>query len=176
MQFKFGSAAAILAIATLLSACGGGDEGFVVEEKDPSPSGASATMTVSAATGPDAVFNGVFRTADRFLNNVTRVNPIGGSPETCRFKFSNLPQVGTPSRGMSGDIRYFPDSAQLNVAFVSVGSTEFSISGTTTNVTIDRANNRVVFAGAVLTSTQNTGRSITLNGAIPMRGDRPGGC
>lgn len=175
MNKNIARAAGVLTLAFILSACGGGDEGPIVEQKDPSPSGKPATMTVAAATGADLGYNGVYTTSEIWLNDVVRVNPVGGAPETCRFNFSHLPQVGTSS-GMTGDIRYFPSSAELNVAFISIDSTEFSIEGTTNAVTIDRAGDRVVFTGAVLKSTQGTGRTITLTGAIPMRGDRPENC
>ena len=165
-----------LAVATLLAACGGGDEGFIVEEKAPSPSGIAAAMSVTGASGPDVAFNGAYSTSDIYLNNVTKVNPIGGAPETCRFKFGNLPQTGNPSRGMTGDIRYVPGSLILNVAFVSIDGNEFSISGTTNTVSVDRPNNRVRFSAAQLTATSGSGRSIVLTGDIPMRGDRPEGC
>lgn len=166
-----------LAVATLLAACGGGDdEGAFVNQKDPSPSGQAASMLVAGASGPEAAFNGTYATSDIWLNDVVKVNPPGDSPETCRFNFRNLPQTGTPTRGMTGDIRYHPSSAELNFAFISIENVEFSINGTTPTVTVDRANNRVVFSGAQLTATSGSGRSITLTGAIPMRGDRPEGC
>lgn len=77
---------------------------------------------------------------------------------------------------MAGEIRYFPSSAELNVAFICIDGTEFSIEGTMNAVTVSRATNRVVFTAARLNSTQGTGRSIQLTGEIPMRGDRPEGC
>lgn len=166
----------ILLATSLLAACGGGDEGVFVEEKDPSPSGRSAAMAVADATGPEAAYNGAYRTTDIYLSDVVKVNPIGGSPETCRFNFSNLPQVTNAASGMTGDIRYVPGSAELHVAFISINGTEFSIEGTTNAVTVSRATNRVVFTSARLNSTQGTGRSIQLTGEIPMRGDRPEGC
>lgn len=175
MQKNIVRAAGVLALAVVLAACGGGDEGPFVDQKDPSPSGKAASMTVVGATGADAGFNGAYATSDIWLNEVVRVNPIGGAPETCRFDFSHLPQTGTNS-GMSGDIRYFPSTANLNVAFISIDSIEFSVDGATNTVTVDRANDRVVFTGAVLNSTQGTGRTITLTGTIPMRGNRPENC
>jgi hypothetical protein len=167
----------IILATSLLAACGGGDdEGVFVEEKDPSPSGLPAAMAVAGATGPEATYNGAYSTTDIYLSDVVKVNPIGGRPETCRFNFSNLPQVTTSARGMTGDIRYLPGSAELNVAYISIDGAEFSIEGRTNAVTVSRATNRVVFTTARLNSTQGTGRSIQLTGEIPMRGDRPEGC
>jgi len=169
---SFISGASALAVAALLAGCGGGDEGIIVEQHDPSPSGLAATMTVSAAG--TATLNGPYTTDNVSLNNVTKVNPIGSDPETCRFRFSNLPQVGG-ARIMDGDIRYIPGNTQVRTTVVSINTIEFTLAGST-GVAVDRANNRVNYTGAVLTSTQNTGQTITLTGFIPMRGDRPEGC
>jgi hypothetical protein len=165
-------ASIVLACAALFTACGGGDEGPFVDEKEPSPSGLSATMTVASATA--AVLNGAYGSGDVLLNNVTKVNPIGGDPETCRFRFGGLSQVGSDRR-MDGDIRYIPGSAELRTTFVSIDTVEFRLEGSE-GATVDRANNRVVYAGALLQSTQGTGAVIRVSGAIPMRGDRPEGC
>ena len=172
MKAFFSSTTAV-ALAVLLSACGGGDEGIVVEEHEPSPSGASATVTVSGATGADIDLNSAYATSNLSLNNVTKVNPIG-EHETCRFRFSGLTSA-TTGKMMDGDIRYLPGTNALDTTFVSIATVEFRLTGTT-GATVDRANNRISYTGAVLTSTQNTGRTITLTGSIPMRGDRPEGC
>lgn len=164
----------VAALALLLTACGGSDEGVFVEDKDPSPSGLSANVTV-AASG-NAVLSGAYGTTNILLNNVTKVDPLGEPVETCRFRFSDVAQqVAGSTRLMDGDIRYLPGTNALESTVVSIDTIEFSMGGTT-GATIDRLNNRVTYAGAVLTSTQNTGQSITLTGSIPMRGDRPEGC
>ena len=160
-----------LALAVLLSACGGGDEGVIVDEREPTPSGASATLTVSAAT--DVLLNGVYTTNNVSLNNVTKVNPIGGDPETCRFRFSGLLQAGS-TRQMDGDIRYIPGNPEVRLTFMSIAGNNFTLAGTA-GASVDRTNNRVNYTGAVLTS-QATGRSITVTGSIPMIGNRPEGC
>jgi hypothetical protein len=161
-----------LSLAVLLSACGGDDEGAVVDERDPSASGRTASVTVAAAG--NAAFNGVYATTDLWLNNVTKVNPIGGDPETCRFRFDKLRQTGT-TRNMNGDIRYIPGSTEVRTTFVAIDTVEFRLQGTT-GASVDRANNRIVYTNAVLTSTQGTGQTITLSGAIPMLPNRPEGC
>jgi len=155
--------------AALLSACGGGDEGVVVEEKDPEPSGQAATLTVSSAS--DTALNGVYSTSNINTNNVTKVNPIGSDPETCRFKFDGPTQVGT-TRIMGGDIRYLPGTNNLQVAFIAINGVEFTLNGSA-GARVDRAGNDIDFTGAVLTGTQG---SITLTGSVPMRPDRPEGC
>ncbi|NML47307.1 hypothetical protein HHL11_26400 [Ramlibacter sp. G-1-2-2] len=165
---------AVLA-ASLLTACGGGDEGLFVEDKTPTPSGSPASATIAGATAADAALNGSYATDNLNTNNVTHVEPISGSDNTCRFKFNSLPQVGNPNRMMDGDIRYVPDSTALSTTFISVDAIEFSLQGSA-GATVDKANNQVVYTGAVFTSTQGTGRTITLTATIPMRGNRPGGC
>jgi hypothetical protein len=172
-NFKKLALASSLSALALLAACGGGDdEGVIVDEKDPEPTGLTATATISAAG--DAALNGTYSTTSVRLNNVTRVNPIGADPETCRFKFEGLVQA-VGGRVLGGDVRYLPDSVQLRTTFVNVDGVEFVQEGTT-GAAVDRANNRVVYTGAVLNSTQGTGRSITFTGTIPMLGNRPGGC
>ena len=165
--------ATALAFTALLSACGGGDEGIIVENKEPTPSGLAASATVAGASGTDSVLNGAYATSNVSLNNVTKVNPIG-EHETCRFRFSGLQQTGS-TRLMDGDVRYLPGTNALDTTFVSIATIEFRLEGTT-GATVDKVNNRVVFTNAVLTSTQGTGRTITLTATIPMRGDRPEGC
>jgi len=158
-----------VASAALLSACGGGDDG---PADDPGPTALSASVTVSNAT--DGSLNGVYATSTIALSDVTKFNPIGGEPETCRFRFSGLRQAGT-TRLMDGDIRYIPGNPELRVTFVAINGTEFRLQGTT-GASVDRANNEIDYNGAVLTSTQGTGATIQLTGSIPMLGGRPEGC
>ena len=160
-----------VALAVLLSACGGGDEGVIVNEREPTPSGAAANMAVSAAS--DVLLNGAYTSNNVSLNNVTKVNPIGGDPETCRFRFSGLLQTGS-TRQMDGDIRYLPGNPEVRTTFMSIAGAEFTLQGSA-GASVDRANSRVNYNGAVLTS-QATGRSITVTGFIPMIGNRPEGC
>jgi hypothetical protein len=163
--------APLAALTLLLSACGGGDEGIFVDQKDPAATGLTASVSVTASA--NATLNGSYSSSNIFLNNVTKVNPIGES-ETCRFRFSSLVQQGG-ARTMDGDIRYLPGTNALQQTFVSINAIEFGMPGTTGAI-VDKPNNRIVFNGAVLTSTQGTGQSITLTGSIPMLGNRPEGC
>jgi hypothetical protein len=170
MQLRLSSCAAALVAASLLSACGGGGGDF---ENDPRASGRPASLAVVASG--DTQLSGAYATGDLQLNDVEKFNPIGGDPETCRFRFSELPQAGT-TRRMDGDVRYLPGTSALRVAFISIQAVEFRLDGTA-NATVDRANSRVVFDGAVLTSTQGTGRTITLTGTLPFRAEnKPEGC
>lgn len=162
------------AVAVLLSACGGGDEGVFVDERDPSATGLPASVTV--ASPGNTTLSGTYASTSIFLNNVTKVDPIGEPVEQCRFRFSDLAQQVTGStRRMDGDIRYLPGTNALDSTVVSIATIEFKMIGTNGAV-VDKANDRVTYNGAVLTSTQGTGQSITLTGSIPMLRDRPEGC
>jgi hypothetical protein len=175
---KLQSTLAALAVVTLLAACGGGDEGVVVEERDPTPTGLPASMTVSGATGAEVLFNGTYSTTDVRLNNVTKVNPPGDDPETCRFEFEGLQQNGS-TRQMVGDVRYLPGTNALQQSFVAIEGVNFGLEGTagaTVNRGTGTGSGNVTYTNAVFTSVQGTGRTITLSGSVPMRDDRPEGC
>ena len=162
---------ATLSLLALLSACGGGGGGDFKNE--PHPSGRSGALTVSAAG--DATLNGLYIAGDVQLNDIVKFNPIGGDPETCRAHFSGL--VQTPGgRMMDGDIRYLPGTSLLRVTFVSIDTVEFKMDNST-GAAVDRSNNVVTFSGAVLNSTQGSGRTITLTGSVPIRSEnKPEGC
>jgi hypothetical protein len=170
------SSALALSIATaiLLSACGGGsDEGVIVEEDEPERSFRSSTLTITGAT--DASLNGVYTTDNTFISDVVKVNPIGGDPELCKFRFEGQTSATTGRAIGGGDIRYIPGTNNLHVTFMGVAGTEFRMNGTT-GATVDRANNEIDYTGAVFTSTQTAGQTITVTGSVPMVGNRPEGC
>lgn len=165
----------LIALSTLalLSACGGSDGGDF--QNDPRSSGLSGSVSV-VATAPDAVLSGTYSSTDVALNDVVKVNPIGGEPETCRSRFSGLAQTGS-TRKMDGDIRYIPGTNLVRTTFVSIDTIEFRLQGENPSQTIDRAANRVTYTNALLTSTNGNGRTITLNGTIPIRAaNKPEGC
>ena len=91
-----------------------------------------------------------------------------------RFRFSGIKHT-TSDRLMDGDVRYIPGTNALRVVFISIAGGEYRLEGTT-NALVDKPNNRVTFSGAVLTSTQGTGQTLTLTGNISMLPDRPEGC
>ena len=157
---------ALLAVAAALSACGGGDD------DDPFPSALNAQVVISSGT--EVALNGTYSSTTIALNEVEKFNPIGGDPETCRFRFSGLQQTGS-SRLMDGDIRYIPGTNELRTTFISINGTEFRLQGTA-QAAVDKVNNEIDFTGATLTSTQGTGATVVLTGSIPMRGNRPEGC
>jgi hypothetical protein len=162
--------APVAALGLLLSGCGGGGGDF---QNDPRASGRAASATVAGAA--DTSLNGLYATNDVFLNDVEKVNPIGGEPETCRFRFSNLPKAGS-TQVMDGEIRYIPGTSEARVSVVSINTIEFRLVGTT-GATVDRTNNVINYNNAVFTSTQVAGRTLTLTGSIPIRGEnKPEGC
>lgn len=154
-----------LALGLLLSACGGGSD-------DPGPTTYNASLTVTGAT--DATLNGVYSTGSISLSGVDKINPIGGEPEVCSFRFSGLQQAGN-TRMLDGDIRYIPGTNELRVVFMSISGTEFS-SRSPAGAAVDRPGDDVDFAAKVLTASSGNGAVITVTGSIPMRTGRPEGC
>jgi hypothetical protein len=153
-----------VALGLLLSGCGGGSD-------DPEPTPIGASLTVSAAT--NATLNGVYSTNTVALAEVEKINPIGGDPEVCSFRFSGLAKPGGGL--MDGDIRYIPGTNELRVIFVSISGLEF-VSRDPTNAGVDRANNEIDLTGKLLTASTGVASTITLTGSMPMRGNRPEGC
>ena len=169
MRIAFPTLLAV-SLTAVLAGCGGGGGDF---ENDPRSSGRSGALTVSNAG--DTSLNGIYSSSDVLLNDVEKFNPVGGDPETCRTHFSHLEQA-PGGRLMDGELRYLPGTNLLRVSFVSINTIEFRLDGST-NATVDRANNVITFSGAVLTSTQGSGQSITLNGTVPIRAEnKPEGC
>ena len=154
---------AIISSTAFLVACGGGSD-------DPDPTPVSATLAVSDST--NAMFNGVYATSTVSLAEVVKVNPIGGEPEVCSFRFAGL---NGPAGELSGDVRYIPGTNALHVIFIAIGGVEF-VSRDTTNAAVDRPSNEVDLSGKTLTASTGVASTITVTGSIPMRGDRPEGC
>lgn len=153
-----------VALGLILAGCGGGSD-------DPEPTPISATLTVTAAT--NASLNGVYTTDRVSLAAVEKLNPVGGEPEVCSFRFSDLRSASGAM--MDGDIRYLPGTNALRVIFVSINAVEF-VSRDTTNAAVDRANNEIDLTGKVLTASTGVASTITVTGSMPMRGNRPEGC
>jgi hypothetical protein len=151
-------------LLVLLTACGGGSDA-------PAPTPIAASLTVSSATS--AVLNGVYSTDAIGLAAVEKINPIGGEPEVCSFRFSGL--AGPGGRLLDGDIRYIPGTNALRTIFISISGLEF-VSRDTTNAAVDRANNGISLTGKVLTASTGVASTITVAGTVPMRGNRPEGC
>lgn len=170
-------ATACLALAAVLSACGGGSVSIGEFDGDdpfdfhpPRASGLPASVTVSAAT--DAAFNGNYASTNIWLSPVFR---FGGDPQTCRYRFGALAQAGD-QRVLQGEIQYLPGTSQLHRAHAVINGFDFRLEGTS-GASVDRANNVVNLNGAVLTGHDGTGGRITLTGALPIReSDKPAGC
>jgi hypothetical protein len=169
-NFFLKGALPIAALALVLTACGGGGD----FENEPRGSTRPASATVAGST--DTSLNGAYTTNDVFLNDVVKVNPIGGDPETCRIRFANLPKTGSPLVVMDGDIRYIPGTTETRVTVVSIATNEFRLVGTTGTL-VNRTANTITYTNAVLESTTVAGRTITLSGTIPIRAEnKPEGC
>lgn len=158
------------ALGLLLSGCGGGGGDF---ENEPRASGRAASATVAGSV--DTSLNGTYASSDVFLNDVEKINPIGGDPETCRTRFSNLPMTGG-AQIMDGNIRYIPGTTEARVSIVSINTIEFRLVGTA-GAAVDRTTNLISFSNALFTSTQDASRSIRLTASIPIRAEnKPEGC
>jgi len=161
----------VTALALLLSACGGGGGDFVNE-----PRGSQRAAAVTVANSTDASLNGGYATSDVFLNDIVKINPIGGEPETCRMRFANLPKTGNPQLVMDGEIRYKPATTETTVTTIAINAIEFRLVGAA-GANVNRATNVVTYTNAVFESTQGTGRTLALSGTIPLRAEnKPEGC
>lgn len=158
--------APVFAMGLLVSACGGGDSN---SPDDLVPTGRAATVVVSNASSP--ALNGTYSTTSINLTQVVKVNPIGGDPEVCKFRFSGL--QGPGGVFMDGDVRYLPGTTALRAMFASIAGVQFS-SDNTTNATVDKPNNEIDFAAKVF--NPGTPSSITVTGSIPLPLGRPEGC
>jgi len=150
--------------AALLTACGGGND------DDPSPSEQAGVLTVTRSTA--AGFDGIYGDGNINLTEVDKKNPIGSYPEVCTFKFDGANRVGGTG-GASGDIRYRPDSGVVYEAFLTFMGREFGAKDWG-DVAVARSTDRIRLVNKVL--ADDAGNTITVNGVIPMRGNRPSGC
>jgi hypothetical protein len=158
--------APLAATGLLLTGCGGGDSN---DPDDLVPTGRSASVVVSNASSP--ALNGTYSSSSINLTQVLKINPIGGDPEVCKFRFSGL--QGPGGVFMDGDVRYLPGTNALRVMFTSIATIPFS-SSDTTNAIVDRPGDRITFNGKVF--NPGTPSSITVTGTIPLPLGRPEGC
>jgi hypothetical protein len=165
------------ALAVLLSACGGGsvsvgefDDGDVFALYPPRSSNMPASVSIRAATDP--AFDGTYSSTNVWLSPVFL---FGDSPETCRFQFAALPQAGD-QRVLDGEVHYIAGSSEVHRVYAVINGFDFVLEGTA-GATVDRGNNVLNLDGAVLRGFDGTTGSITLTGAIPLRGtDKPARC
>lgn len=172
-------------LAATLSACGGGDVGVGVGVGDdggfddfhdypPRSSNRAGSVTISRAT-PEVRLNGVYSARDVQLSEVLRFRATAGSPETCRFRFSNLQQESGQVSGIFGEVRYLPNSTVVREVYLNVANQDFRQDGSA--VSIDNTGNQVVFNGLPFASLERTGQTFVLTGTVPIRTDfREVGC
>jgi hypothetical protein len=162
-SFRIIGAPAILAL--VLTACGGGNS----SDLELTPVG--ATITVANSTSP--TFNGVYTTDTISLTDVQRIDPIGSQPEVCSFRFTG--PTSPSGQTMSGDVRYRSTTQQIYTIFISIAGFEFRADDPS-NATVQTADNQLVLSNKVLTASTGVSSTITVNGIVPLRGGRPGGC
>lgn len=179
MNKPFSAALAAVAVAAMLTACGGGGDSDFFDNEDPEPSNRSGSVTVVGAE--NAALNGVYASDNVYLNDVEKVDPIGSDPELCRFRFDRLVQAGG-NRLISGDVRYQPGTNIVRVMFLAIkdrnGSNgiEYSLPDDADELqgAVNRPSNRIDLVNIRMES--GSGDEITVTGNIPMRSDRPEGC
>ena len=156
-----------LAVAALLSACGGGND------DDPTPSDRTGILTITDASVSG--LDGVYGNGDLNLTDVEKRNPIGSEPEVCAFRFDGANRVlGQGSAG--GDVRYQPGVSVVYQVFLTVNGREFSNNKDGTDTEVQRNRDRIEFNRKILTATDNSGVTLRVTGLVPMRGGRPAGC
>ena len=156
--------AAIVA-ASLLSACGGGDD-------DPAPTPQDSLVTISAAT--DAGLTGAYSTTTTGLSDVEKTNPTD-APQFCSYRFDSLSKTGASSVLLSGRVAYNVNQDLVNNFKVTVGNVTYG-SGSTAGTNVNKAGNQVTVTNKVLTSESDGVSTITVTARVPMRGNRPDGC
>lgn len=168
-----------LALALLLSACGGGLFKEEEEDEDPSPSGRTVSLVVSGATVAD--LDGTYSSSDADLGAVQRSTESDAAAQVCTFRFEDLRHANS-TRRMAGTITYAPivtgtrTAHEMRSTSVTIGETGFTLQGGA-GVATNLGSDQVLFAGAVLTGTTGTPRpTITLTGTLPVVGSRPSGC
>lgn len=155
------------AAACVLAACGGGD--------DPDPTNRVATLTVSNAT--TASLNGIY-SGTLSLSDVQTIARVGAT-DACEFTFDNLKKSTDSTVTVQGRIRYIKDSNTLNEYSVTItgnGAAPAFARADGVGTSVDRANNQIVFAGSVASSTDTSSSTVTLTGNVPLQFSRPSGC
>lgn len=163
-------------LAGALAGCGGGVSFFFGDDDwwepgwDAGFSGRAASLAVDAT---EEALDGTWSTRDTELTQVLRFAATGSEPQTCRFQFYGLRQEGQ-DRSLDGEVRYLPDSFVRRTVFIGIGQREYRLDGG--NWWVDRANERVVFDGALLRSLDGAGETLSLTGDVPLPRWRETGC
>lgn len=130
---RLGAIAALL-LASVLAGCGGGASLDVGDSGDdsaddfafhpPRSSGRAAALTISGA-GPDTRMNGLFSSEDVRLSDVLGFFATADDPRTCRFQFSGLGHSMSLVGGISGEVRYLPDTSTVRHVLLVVSNQQF---------------------------------------------------
>lgn len=164
---QFSLAGGVL-LASLLTACGGGND-------DPVPTPLDSLVTISAASNPAQVgVVGAYSSTTTGLSDVEKENPVD-APQFCSYRFNSLAKTGSGSVLLDGRVAYNVNQNLVNNFKVSVAGTTYG-TGNTDNTVVDRTANTVTVSNKVLLSEIDGTSTITVSGKIPMKTGRPAGC
>ena len=168
MRHPLFAAAGGVFLATLLSACGGGDD-------DPVPTPLDSQVVISAASNPaHSGVIGTYSSTTTGLSDVEKENPLN-APQFCSFRFNSLVKNNASAVLLDGRVAYNVNQNLVNNFRVSVAGTTYG-TGNTDNTLVDRAANTVTVTNKVLTSEADATSTITVTAKIPMKTGRPDGC
>jgi hypothetical protein len=155
-------------LASLLAACGGGDD-------DPVPTPLDSLVTISAASNPaQAGVIGTYASTTTGLSDVEKENPLD-APQFCSFRFNSLAKAGAGATLLDGRVAYNVNQNLVNNFKVSVGGTTYG-TGNTDNTVVDRTANTVTVTNKVLLSEVDGTSTVTVTARVPMKTGRPDGC
>lgn len=152
-------------LASLLAACGGGDD-------TPVPTPADSLVTISAATNAAVV--GTYTSGTTGLSDVEKENPVNAA-QFCSFRFNGLARSDNSPLLVDGRVAYNVNQDLVNNFKVTVGSVTYG-SGETGGTQVVKASNQVNVTNKVLTSEVDGVSTITVSARIPMKANRPDGC
>lgn len=163
MNRTFKTFALCAALASVLAACGGGD--------DPDSTNRDSAIAVTLAT--ETALNGSYAAANTGLSDVQTIVRAGAT-DACEFSFDNIRKTTDNAIIATGRIRYIKDATDLNEFSISINGSAYA-SADGTNTTVDRAASVIRFNGKTVTAATGTG-TFVLTGFVPMAFSRPSGC
>ena len=155
-----------LAIATLVSGCGGGGGDDAGERV--------GFLTITSASASD--LDGSYGEGSANVTEVVKLAATGADPEVCSFGFSGADRIGG-SGTAAGDVRYQPNADSVYRIRLTVRGRDFSTGNADGSDTdIHHSRDIIELSRKRLTATDGSGDTLRATGLIPMRGGRPAGC